>query len=167
MVQLRAVAVLGVFLYHLHAAAMPGGFVGVDVFFVISGYLITHLLIIEIEKSGSINLKSFFYRRVLRIFPAYYTYILAGVALAYFGVVEVLPGDVLHASSYMMNYHVERGWHFNHTWSLAVEEQFYLVWPLALLALGRRHALFLLVLMIFAVPCVRTVMWMIFDSEES
>jgi len=140
---------------------------GVRFFFVISGFLITWLLLTEQEKTGTVDLKRFFTNRVLRIFPAFYVYVGIGAVMGFYGIVELLPGDLLHAASYTMNYHDERAWHLNHTWSLAVEEQFYLIWPFAFLVLGRKHAPALLLALILLVPCIRAVMWFGFDASPT
>ena len=105
---------------------------GVRIFFVISGFLITGLLLKELTKTGRISLKSFYIRRTLRIFPAFYVYVLTVVILAWAGILILLPGDLLHAVTYTMNYHMVRSWWLNHMWSLSVEEQFYLLWPTVL-----------------------------------
>ena len=132
---------------------------GVTIFFVISGFLITHLLLEEMAREGRISLKGFYLRRIARIFPAFYFYILCVLIAHHFGYLSLLPGDLLHASTFTMNYHHERAWALNHTWSLAVEEQFYLLWPFALLALGLRRALTGAVLFLLAAPVIRAVMW--------
>jgi len=144
---------------------------GVKIFFVISGFLITYLLLCEREKTGTINLKEFYKRRTLRIFPAFYFYVFCIGAASLFGVIELWKGDFFHAATYTMNYHHERSWWLNHTWSLAIEEQFYLIWPLSLLLIGKlktnikgRHiALAVIVL----VPLIRVIMWYGLGVEPS
>lgn len=138
---------------------------GVKVFFVISGFLITTLLLNELKKTSRINLSQFFIRRIFRLFPAFYFYILCIAIAEHFGWLSLMPGDLFHAVTYTMNYHHEREWWLNHTWSLAVEEQFYLLWPLLLTLLGRHHAKYLLVATIIVVPCIRG--WMLFGLESS
>ena len=113
---------------------------GVKIFFVISGFLITYLLLCEHEKTGHINLKQFYIRRTCRLFPAFYVFILCMALAHYIGWIELWPGDLIHAATYTMNYHHERSWWLNHAWSLAVEEQFYLLWPFILLCVGRINA---------------------------
>lgn len=173
---LRAVSIMLVLLGHaVGTVGFPDvldplhslGNYGVRFFFVISGFLITYLLLTELRQKNTINIRGFFYRRVLRIFPAYYAYLIVGVILAEFDLVDILPGDLLHAATYTMNYHDERGWHLNHTWSLAVEEQFYLLWPFALLIIGRLKAYQSLLVLILVIPFVRVVMWYGFDSSPS
>jgi peptidoglycan/LPS O-acetylase OafA/YrhL len=119
---------------------------GVRVFFVISGFLITGLLLHEHKKSGTIALKKFYFRRSLRIFPVYYTYILVIVLLGLAGAITLRTHELLPALTYTMNYHIA-AYHaagtpvyLRHCWSLAVEEQFYLLWPFMLRALGTRLA---------------------------
>ena len=132
---------------------------GVTVFFVISGFLITYLLLIEMGSTGTISLRGFSLRRIARIFPAFYFYILCVFIAHQFGYLSLMPGDLLHASTFTMNYHHERAWALNHTWSLAVEEQFYLLWPFALLLFGLRKALIGAVAFMLLAPIVRAIMW--------
>lgn len=173
---LRAFSIVLVLVGHLAGTAGSPQFLagvhslgnyGVRFFFVISGFLITWLLLNELDRTGTVNLRKFFANRVLRIFPAFYAYVGIGAVLGAYGVVELLPGDLLHAATYTMNYHDERAWHLNHTWSLAVEEQFYLIWPFVFLALGRRYAPVVLLASIFLVPCVRAVMWLGFEMSPT
>jgi peptidoglycan/LPS O-acetylase OafA/YrhL len=148
---LRAVAVIGVLLYHAGVRWMPGGLLGVDLFFVISGFLITSLLITELQRSGSIALAGFYGRRARRLFPALAAVLALAVgAMALFrpGDLVRFRGDLLASVGYVANwwfivkhqsYFVASGRPspFQHLWSLAVEEQFYILWPLGLLALWR------------------------------
>ena len=150
---IRALAVVGVLAYHAGVGWAGGGLLGVDVFFVLSGYLITSLLVREREGSGTISLRQFWARRARRLLPALFL-MLAGVAaygrfLTGADSLHQLRGDALSTLLYFANWHyVFAGQsyfvHYGapspllHTWSLAVEEQFYLVWPLlALVALRR------------------------------
>ncbi len=148
---LRALAVIGVLLYHAGVRWMPGGLLGVDLFFVISGFLITSLLITELQCSGRIALTGFYGRRARRLFPALAAVLVLGVgAMALFrsGDLVRFRGDLLASVGYVANwwfivkhqsYFVASGRPspFQHLWSLAVEEQFYILWPLGLLALWR------------------------------
>jgi peptidoglycan/LPS O-acetylase OafA/YrhL len=155
---LRAVAVAAVFLYHADTSSLPGGFFGVDVFFVISGYLITSLLLAEFELSGRVALGRFWANRARRLLPA--LFVLLAVCLALGATIERgklvgLRGDALASIFYVANWRFifEHESYFaqfgrpgllRHLWSLAVEEQFYLIWPpLFLLGvrLRRRRAL--------------------------
>lgn len=147
---LRAVAVWPVVLFHADVRLFSGGFVGVDVFFVISGYLITLLLLADLAR-GTISLADFYERRIRRIFPALFV-MLAVCAVA--ATAWMFPGDLikfgsnlaasaLSASNIVLFYksdYFAGAAKLNpllHTWSLGVEEQFYLLWPLVLLVLGR------------------------------
>jgi peptidoglycan/LPS O-acetylase OafA/YrhL len=146
---LRALAVAAVVLYHVGAGWLPGGFLGVDVFLVISGYLITSLLLAERARSGRIDLKRFWLRRARRLLPALLAMIaatLAAMLVLHPGEVERLHGAVLAALGYISNWYLifahlpyfeqfGRPSIFQHLWSLAVEEQFYLLWP-PILAVG-------------------------------
>jgi len=148
---LRAVAIAGVLLYHAGLAWAPGGFLGVEVFFVVSGYLITSLLLAEWRQHGRIAFTAFWLRRARRLLPA--LFLLIAVTLAFAVVflpdeVAGLRGDTLAALGYVTNWYlifshkpyfeaVGRPPVLQHLWSLAVEEQFYLLWPL-LFAAGMR-----------------------------
>src|SRR5664280_2047254 len=129
---LRAVSIIIVVWAHARASSRLLGlyaFFGVQIFFVISGYLITSLLLREHERTGTINLRTFYYRRMLRIFPAAYVYILA-VAIVFQPPLHYLA----YAFTYTSCYAGPHGpWMLSHLWSLSVEEQFYLLWPFALL----------------------------------
>jgi peptidoglycan/LPS O-acetylase OafA/YrhL len=156
---LRALSVLAVFLSHTGLAGVHGGFIGVDVFFVLSGFLITRLLAAEYAREHRIGLAAFYGRRARRLYPALFG-VLAAVAI-YCSLSEPrLRGslEVLPALFYVMNWVRAFGGYnaelTGHTWSLAIEEQFYLVWPLILLGLlklDRRRALIGLVVIALAI----------------
>ncbi len=143
---LRALAIIAVLVYHSGMGWMPAGFVGVQVFFVVSGYLITWLLLSEWHSTGKINLKQFWLRRARRLLPALFVMITATLSFAVAFLPEEvagLRGDVLAAIGYVTNWHlifaqqsyfdaVGRPSLLQHLWSLAVEEQFYFLWPLLL-----------------------------------
>ncbi|WP_100498121.1 acyltransferase family protein [Geodermatophilus chilensis] len=145
---LRAVAVLAVVLYHVEVPGFPGGFVGVDVFFVVSGFLITGLLWREVEDTGSVRLARFYGARARRLLPAAVT-VLVVVAVACAWLLPPLQarsvlGDVLASAIYAGNYRFalsgtdylaadEPSSPVQHYWSLGVEEQFYLLWPALLI----------------------------------
>ena len=142
---LRALAILVVVLYHAARRFFPGGWSGVDVFFVLSGFLITTLLRREIEETGRISFSKFYIRRALRLTPA------LALLLAFEVVRSPLASDgseglraALVAAAYFMNW--SRAFHLfpqgvlGHTWSLSAEEQFYLIWPFALVLIARRGA---------------------------
>ena len=149
---LRAVAVLGVIAFHVGLPFAQGGLLGVGVFFVLSGYLITDILAAQWEKRGAIDLKDFWLHRARRLLPALFLLLAAVVAyVTLFAPAQLatLRGEVLAAALYISNWwyifhHVSYFQSFGppspltHLWSLAVEEQFYLVWP-GLLWLGLRY----------------------------
>ena len=142
---LRAIAVVAVLLYHADISWIPGGFLGVDVFFVISGYLITSLLVLERLRSGHTDLKRFWLRRARRLLPALFTVLIVTVAFALLFARDSLyrlNQDVVGALGYFTNWLMifrqesyfetfGRPPLLRHLWSLAVEEQFYIFWPLA------------------------------------
>jgi peptidoglycan/LPS O-acetylase OafA/YrhL len=174
---LRAVAVAGVFLYHADAAWLPGGFFGVDVFFVISGYLITSLLLAESVQSGTVALLRFWAGRARRLLPALFTLLavcmLVGATVERGHLLE-LRGDSLSSIFYVANWRFifEHESYFaqfgrppllRHLWSLAVEEQFYLVWPpLFLLALRLRRRAVLPILVGLAAIGSTVLMWVLY-----
>jgi peptidoglycan/LPS O-acetylase OafA/YrhL len=156
---LRAIAVLAVFVYHAAGGWLPGGFLGVDVFFVISGYLITSLLLSEYRKHRSLNVGRFWIRRAKRLLPAAGVFIAVTMVIAAIftpGDISSLRSDALSGLGYFANWHFifvdqsyfeqfQRPSLFRHLWSLSIEEQFYLVWPLVFAAgmtlFGRRRLL--------------------------
>lgn len=142
---LRAFAVLSVVLFHANAESLPGGFIGVDIFFVISGYLITGIILREID-NGHFSFREFYARRIKRILPAL---ILVLSVSWLFGAIALLPGEytqlgkhIKAAAIFASNFALakEAGYFDTlselkpllHLWSLAVEEQFYLIWPILL-----------------------------------
>lgn len=135
------------------------GNLGVQVFFVISGYLITHLLLSELQRSNKIHLGKFYFRRTLRIFPPCYFMIGGLILLTAVGWNTLTPKDAFHALTYTSNYYPGRSWNIGHTWSLGVEEQFYLLWPAVLVLLGIRKGLFAAASVIFISPVIRVLLW--------
>jgi peptidoglycan/LPS O-acetylase OafA/YrhL len=147
---LRALAAILVTVFH--ARLIPGGFIGVDIFYVISGYLITGLILREIEKTGTLDLRSFYQRRIKRLLPTsvFVLFVTAIFAWILFPPItrDALGRDLFAAATYISNY-LFAWWQndyqnlnatpspFIHYWSLAVEEQFYLVWPIFILFLAR------------------------------
>lgn len=151
---LRAVSILLVLTVHLRLIAPhlkaflpPGGFLGVDVFFVISGFLITSLLLAEHRQTGLISLKNFYYRRILRLFPALtvvllFACVVAGLVGSFsaLGLTNIrLASTVFYFANWVRANERTDTWFLFHFWSLSVEEQFYLLWPALLLFLLRRR----------------------------
>lgn len=125
---LRAISILLVITDHLGLGLPYSGRFGVQVFFVISGYLITRLLQEEHERRGRIDLAAFYMRRSFRIFPAAFVFIAVTALLG-----PPARRDLAYVLTYTMSYHVDKSSEvFSHLWSLSVEEQFYLLWPMAL-----------------------------------
>lgn len=152
---LRALAVAAVVAFHLSPGALPGGFLGVDTFFVVSGYLITSLLLAEHAADGAIALRSFWGRRARRLLPALLLVLCAvAIAAAAWWPSEDLArirGDALGGLGYVANWRfiAQHDSYFDlatgpsplrHLWSLAIEEQFYVAWPLVAAACLRRSA---------------------------
>jgi peptidoglycan/LPS O-acetylase OafA/YrhL len=144
---LRAVAALTVVAAHAEGSRIPGD-LGVSAFFVLSGFLITRLLLREVENSGTVSKRQFYIRRTLRIFPAYYAFIVVSFLLDARAGQQWSLARSLTALTYSANYFNAFNHHATtstaHVWSLAVEEQFYLLWPVLfvfLVARGRRALL--------------------------
>ncbi len=156
---LRAVAVLMVLAFHAGLPFAPGGFAGVDVFFVISGFLITGLLVREVERSGRVSLLTFYARRAKRLLPAASLVLVVTGILTWLFIPRVrwaeIGGDLVASAAYLINWRLaDRSVDYlaedsvaspvQHYWSLAVEEQFYIVWPLLIVFgawLVHRHRL--------------------------
>ncbi len=145
---MRALAVVAVMVYHANSDWLPGGFLGVEMFFVISGYLITLLLISERERNYRISLGQFWMRRARRLLPALYVMmalVVAWTAVFKYEALGQLRGDVVAGLTYVSNwYQIFTGLGYTaagdfaplrHLWSLAVEEQFYLIWPIVMIVL--------------------------------
>ncbi|HSL73962.1 MAG TPA: acyltransferase family protein [Ilumatobacteraceae bacterium] len=145
---MRALAVVAVMVYHANSDWLPGGFLGVEIFFVISGYLITLLLISERERTYRISLRQFWLRRARRLLPALFTMmaiVIGWTALFKYEALGQLRGDVIAGTFYVSNYYqiwVGQGYTaagdfapLRHLWSLAVEEQFYVIWPVVMIVL--------------------------------
>ncbi len=145
---------------------LPSGYFGVQVFFVLSGFLITTLLVRERQKSGRIAIGAFYRRRAYRILPALWVYLLVLVALIAFGVIgrsgEIGPRDFFAALFFYRNYYPTDGsWWTGHIWSLSVEEQFYILWPLLVILLPRAIAIRVLVVGVIVSPVIRVVTYLL------
>jgi peptidoglycan/LPS O-acetylase OafA/YrhL len=166
---LRAIFVGMVVLYHA-GLPLPAG-IGVTGFFVLSGFLITSLLLKEFDKDRDISLKGFYWRRALRIFPAYYAFLALSIG-ADLVLGNEIKSAILPGMLYLMNYYNALNDHpstsIAHAWSLAIEEQFYLLWPAILLVILRkkRQALpWILGGLILAVVLWRSYAWQAFGSS--
>ena len=150
---LRAVAVFAVLLYHLGVNWLPGGFLGVDLFFVISGYVITRVILDSIQSANGLDLREFYYGRVRRLYPGLLLLIMITTVLAATiapDAIRRIVQDVPYVLTGTNNWHlvaihqdyfqtVGRAPMLQHTWSLAVEAQFYLIWPITLVAIWKRY----------------------------
>lgn len=138
---------------------------GVDVFYVISGFLITYLLLKEDEAKGTIRLKSFYFRRFFRIFPPFYTYLAVVTILWSTGMVVQHFRDLIYAATYTWDYRRnEQDWLLGHIWSLSVEEQFYLLWPPCLLLLGKKRSTYVALGVILLSPVSRFLTYVLVPS---
>jgi len=180
---LRAVAVLGVMAYHEPNIVLAGGFLGVDLFFVLSGFLITGLLLDEHRRSGTVSLRSFWNRRGRRLLPALAAMLLAVVVVTtLIGDVEQrkdLPGGLLSAVFYVSNWNLiaQHQSYFDqftslsplqHLWSLAIEEQFYLLWPIVVIAcLSRSRRLLIGVTVVATITSIGLMTLFLGDGDPS
>jgi peptidoglycan/LPS O-acetylase OafA/YrhL len=174
-------AVISVLLYHANLTWIPGGFLGVEMFFVISGYLITSLLLTEWSQHGQVDLKAFWLRRARRLLPALFMLLLAvtGYAVVFLPTeVATLRGDVWSSAAYVNNWFqvfshrsyfetVGRPSLLRHMWSLAVEEQFYLIWPvLFCLLMSRLRPRHVLVAVLAGAVASSLLMAMLYQSNH-
>jgi peptidoglycan/LPS O-acetylase OafA/YrhL len=168
----RGLAILLVLLYHVSMSTFGGGFIGVDLFFVLSGFLITSLLLEEWRDTGSISLGSFYARRALRLLPALIVVLLAMIAVS--ALTEPPKAAAAMRTSALMTFFYSANWflafkayprgELSPTWSLSVEEQFYLVWPVLLVMLlrmgcSRRAIGGVVVALLLASAAARAFLW--------
>jgi peptidoglycan/LPS O-acetylase OafA/YrhL len=169
---LRGIAILAVMLFH-YDFVLGIGWAGVQLFFVLSGYLITTILLQEKNNSLSFYLKRFYWRRTLRIFPLYYAYLLfVGVVF----IVGKIPPDYLDLFPYLATYtfnfyplinaYSYQDFFFTHFWSLSVEEQFYLFWPLIIFFCNRNQLKFVLLSFILIAPLTRYLLAEVISSNS-
>lgn len=161
---LRAVAVILVVLLHAYTREFPGGFVGVDIFFVLSGYLITSILVEEIDRTETINFGNFYIRRALRLTPALLLVCMFQFSRAPFNAHPSMIRDSAYmALLYLNDWYVVFHWPspdiLGPTWSLAIEEQFYLLWPIALVFIARRKPAIWLTVALIAMLAARGALW--------
>ena len=144
---------------------------GVRVFFVLSGFLITALLLDEFEDTHTISIKGFYERRIARIFPVFYAYILAIVALKLLDLAKVGWPAIVAAATYTWNYSIlwgapigNSGYLLGHFWTLSLEEQFYLVWPALLFLVGPRRARQTALAAVLLLPVLRVASYFLLPS---
>lgn len=169
---LRALSVITVVLFHLSAQHyelffnqsnflvdtffkfVSHGYMGVNFFFIISGFLITLLLLEEEKKTGTILVKKFYIRRMLRIFPAYYFMLYVYLILQLLGVLHIPVASWITALTFTKYFNWSLDWYTAHAWSLSIEEQFYLAWPLIFLC-GNKSRKYTAIILALAVPANR------------
>lgn len=163
----RGISIILVIIYHLHIFRgyiiiddIFNGRLGVGVFFVLSGFLITTLCLKEIDETGSISLRSFYTRRILRIFPVAYLYLFVIVILNIVYKLGIPHFQFVGAAFYLMDFSYFRSHNFTyiiaHYWSLSVEEQFYILFPF-ILKLNRKIFLYSIIFVVFILPIVYTI----------
>ena len=159
---LRAISIALVILSHLAkwkhislAWMETYGSLGVFVFFVLSGYLITNLLLREYEQTSTIDLRRFYFRRAFRIFPAAFAFLAIVIALYW---PQMRWYNIAAACLYVANMDLSRPWMFGHLWSLSIEEQFYLLWPLALKK-WYRHKMAIVLCAFWITPVFQTALY--------
>jgi peptidoglycan/LPS O-acetylase OafA/YrhL len=157
---IRALSILAVLISHLAATRHTSshrpalgfiGILGVRIFFVLSGFLITFLLLQEHTRTGAISLRGFYRRRMLRIFPALYAYLLAIALLKTAGWLHLPWSDFAISAGFLTDFR-PTDWNVEHFWSLSSEEQFYLLWPALLLFAGRPNAVRIALTAMLATP---------------
>lgn len=183
---LRAIAVVAVVLFHLWPTKLTGGFVGVDIFFVISGYLITSHLMREVAREGAVRLRKFWARRIRRLLPAAFVVLgfslVATLVLMSWGEWKQGLREILASAFYVENWVLavdsvdylaaeNSASLVQHYWSLSVEEQFYIIWPLLILGalwvarllktdqVGQRRAMLIALIVVFALSLATSVIW--------
>ena len=183
---LRCIAVVMVLLAHLSPFLSPwasllsppgDGPLGVHIFFVLSGFLITTLLMREYDSSGRINLLQFYQRRLLRIAPAFYAFLLVIAVMIVSGYIHLPWQAWMVSATFLWNYahllHLDRDyfschdyWYLGHTWSLALEQQFYCLWPMVFCRTIGRKAQWKLPAIILAVPALNMLSYIIFPNQR-
>jgi peptidoglycan/LPS O-acetylase OafA/YrhL len=170
---IRALAVILVILHHLGITTWDLGSVGVIWFFVLSGFLITWLLLKEHARQGRVSLRNFYIRRALRLLPAFYAFFAVYVGLTALihrtSDIDQYVAAALYFNDYYRWIHPTDHLPMDHTWSLAVEEQFYLLWPAVALALGwhRRKLTIALISVIVAVAAGRVIYQLFFCADHN
>lgn len=183
---LRCVAVSLVILSHAAEAYLPtqasslwlaplvNGSLGVRLFFVLSGFLITTLLLREQERRGWIDWKAFLMRRCLRIWPALYAYLAIMALLTQFDVLNIAPDQFLAAATFTWNYSslwirdgtAQGSWFLGHLWTLALEQQFYLAWPALIALAGWRRACWVALTAPILLPAIRVLWYFAFPEQR-
>jgi peptidoglycan/LPS O-acetylase OafA/YrhL len=176
---LRTFSILLVIVSHLTICATHGGpgrnlmlaftqngGLGVSIFFVISGFLITTLLLRESDQFQRVSLERFYIRRAFRILPAFMGFMLMVFTLASLGVISVSPASFIHAFTMTSDYQLRPDWYAGHIWSLSVEEQFYLIWPALFVICSRKRLVKVAICVIAAEPVIRVATWLLFRQQQ-
>lgn len=144
----------------------PMGNIGVAIFFAISGFLITSLLLAEEDRFGTFSLRQFYLRRIFRIWPAFYVIwavYAVGTNLGYF---QLQTGDLVSSALFVRNYYHGHPWDLTHAWSLSLEEQFYLIWPPILALAGRRRAVWIALAAALCSPLARVASYFVLTDAR-
>lgn len=170
---IRALAIIAVVLGHSRSALLDhrwiepfrDGSLGVIAFFVLSGFLITGILLREVDKTGTVSLKRFYARRSFRIFPAFYVYLLVVAILGALHYIALDRNSWLAAATYTWNYNISASsMSLGQTWSLSLEEQFYLLWPLCLVFFHKKTCLRIAIGSILLSPFSRVLTYLLFPA---
>lgn len=176
---LRTFSILLVIVSHLTICATHGGpgrnlilaftqngGLGVSIFFVISGFLITTLLLRESDQFQRVSLERFYIRRAFRILPGFMGFMLIVFTLASLGVISVSPASFIHAFTMTSDYQLHPDWYVGHIWSLSVEEQFYLIWPALFVICSRKRLVKVAICVLAAEPVIRAATWLLFRQQH-
>ncbi len=182
---LRGLAVLAVIIYHAELGFLPGGFLGVDIFFVLSGFLITSILLHEVNQTGRIDRANFYLRRIRRLMPALFVMLFFVVVVVGFWVQDAaypVRRDLPWALTFVLNWsyiffdesyfvNISRPPLLQHLWSLSIEEQFYVIWPVILILLAKAKLtakrLRIWVFTLAAIGAVASTVWMAYLSIKN
>lgn len=175
---LRAIAILSVLLFHFYPEFLPGGFLGVDLFFVISGFIITFILYTEYKKNGEIDIKNFYIKRIKRIVPALLFMVITFMVFLFFydrNLFYSQFNDAIYGCLFLTNwfniynsitYFDLNTYPFKHLWSIAIEQQFYIFFPFILIIVLKFKRLISIIMLSILAFCSFLLMYLLFDPSN-